>query len=269
MIGAIAGDIIGSVYEGPKRSIKTTAFTLFDPRCRFTDDTVLTCAVAEVIMSGGSYGETLKKYYLLYPLERYGGGFKHWAASEKTEPYNSKGNGSAMRVSPVGFAFDTLDEVLAEAKRSAEVTHNHPEGIAGAQAVASAIFLARTGKSKQEIKTFIEATFGYRLDEPLDEIRKYYRFDVTCKGSVPQAIIAFLESEGYEDAIRKTISLGGDSDTIACMAGGIAEAYYGGVPAEIVTRARSILDERLNRIVEKFSAKVWPGVWRPRLSSQP
>jgi len=165
------------------------------------------------------------------------------------------GNGSAMRVSPVGFSFNTLDEVLREAQRSAEPTHNHPEGIKGAQATAASIFLARTGASKEEIKTYIEKNFAYNLNEPLDQIRKYYKFDETCPGSVPQAIRAFLESNDYEDAIRKAISIGGDSDTIACITGGIGEAFYKKVPDHIVERVKKILDQRLNNIISEFTAK--------------
>ncbi len=250
MIGAIAGDIIGSVYEG--HEIKRTDFPLFDPRCRFTDDTVLTVAVADAILTATPYGVKLKEYFRYYPNAGYGGGFRHWAVSSSNEPYYSMGNGSAMRVSPVGFAFESLQKVLEEARRSAEVTHNHPEGIKGAQAIASAVFLARTGKSKSQIKGYIEEVFGYQLSESLDKIREYYRFDPTCPGSVPQAIIAFLESEDFEDAIRKAISIGGDSDTIACMTGGIAQAFYGEVPESIVEKVRTLLDGRLNRVVTEF-----------------
>lgn len=253
MIGAIAGDIIGSVYE--RHNLKRVDFPLFDPRCRFTDDTVLTVAVADAILTGSDCAGKLREYFRLYPNRGYGPGFSRWAASNRSSPYYSMGNGSAMRVSPVGFAFDTLDEVLEQAKRSAEVTHNHPEGINGAQAVASAVFLGRTGNSKEEVKAYIERTFGYNLSEPLDEIRRSYRFDMTCPGSVPQAIIAFLESNDFEDAVRKAISIGGDSDTIACMAGGIAQAFYGGIPKEIEDKVRSLLDQRLNRVLTEFATQ--------------
>ena len=178
--------------------------------------------------------------------------FQAWASSAETAPYNSFGNGSAMRVSPVGFAFDSLEEVLAEAKRSAEVTHNHPEGIKGAQAVAGAIFLARTGKTKGEIKRYIEEQFSYDLGEPLDEIRPYYTFDVTCQGSVPQSFIAFLESSDFEDAVRKAVSLGGDSDTMACITGGIAQAFYGGVPNHIADETLARLDDGLRSMETDF-----------------
>ncbi len=250
MIGAIAGDIIGSVYE--RHNLKRTDFPLFDPRCRFTDDTVLTVAVADAILTGAPYEVKLKEYFHLYPNAGYGPGFRRWAASSSTKPYYSAGNGSAMRVSPVGFAFDNLEQVLEEAKKSAEVTHNHPEGIKGAQATAAAVFLARTGGSKEMIRAYIEDSFQYSLDETVDQIREYYRFDATCPGSVPQAITAFLESEDYEDAVRKAVSIGGDSDTIACIAGGIAQAFYKGVPGFIREKVLQILDERLRKVLEEF-----------------
>ncbi|HZP80486.1 MAG TPA: ADP-ribosylglycohydrolase family protein [Chthonomonadaceae bacterium] len=253
MLGAIAGDIIGSIYE--VRNIRTTDFPLFSDRCRFTDDTVLTVALADSILHGTDYAALLKAYYWRYPNVGYGGAFIDWARSDDTQPYNSWGNGSAMRVSPVGFACETLEEVLAEAERSAAVTHNHPEGIKGAQAIAAAIFLARTGSDKAEIRRTIEETFGYDLSEPLALIRTYYRFDVSCQGSVPQALIAFLESEDFEDAVRKAISLGGDSDTLACMAGGVAHAYYGPLPAFLTEKVYELLDEPLAEIVREFTAR--------------
>lgn len=250
MLGAIAGDLIGSIYE--HHNIKRTDFPLFDPRCRFTDDTVMTVAVADAILSGTDYREKLREWYRLYPERGYGPDFRRWAASEATVQGYSMGNGSAMRVSPVGFAFDSLEKVLEEARKSAEPSHGHPEGIKGAQAVASAVFFARTGSTKAAIKEYVEETFGYNLSERLNGIREYYRFDVTCPGSVPQAILAFLESDDYEDAIRKAISLGGDSDTIACIAGGIAHAFYKTIPAEIIHGVMEVLDERLKTIVIRF-----------------
>ena len=253
MIGAIAGDIIGSVYEW--HNIKRTDFPLFDKRSTFTDDTVLTVAIADAILTDSDYGEKLKEYFKLYPGRGYGAHFGKWAAHGPGKPYYSMGNGSAMRVSPVGFAFNTLDEVLGEAEKSAGVTHNHPEGIKGAQATASSIFLARGGAGKEEIKTYVESHFNYNLNESLDQIRTYYKHDETCPGSVPQAIKAFLESNDYEDAVRKAISIGGDSDTIACITGGIAEAYYKKVPHDIVERVKDILDPRLYQIVSEFIIK--------------
>jgi len=256
MIGAIAGDIIGSVYES--HCLKTTEFAIFTANSTFTDDTVLTIAVADCILHNKDYATTFKHYARKYPYAGFGGMFFKWVKSDSLEPYNSFGNGSAMRVSPVGFAFDTMEEVLAEAKRSAEVTHNHPEGIKGAQAIAAAILLARKQESKGKIKDFIENDFGYDLNKTLAEIRPYYHFDETCEGSVPQAVIAFLESDSYEDAVRKAISLGGDSDTLACMAGGIAQAYYKTVPDYIIREVKNRLDPELLKVVEEFNTKYCP-----------
>lgn len=253
MLGAIAGDIIGSVYE--VSNIRTTDFPLFIPQSRFTDDTVLSIALAHSLLYDEDFTRLLKWYYRQYPHVGFGGAFKEWAWSSSVEPYNSWGNGSAMRVSPVGWAFDTLEDVLEQAKRSAEVTHNHPEGIRGAQAIAAAIFLARNNQSKEAIRAYIEDTFGYALDDTIENLRATYKFDVSCQGSVPQAVIAFLESDGYEDCIRKAISIGGDSDTIACMAGGIAHAFYGEVPDKIKREMYSRLDEPLTEIAFRFGEK--------------
>lgn len=253
MIGAIAGDIIGSVHEGA--GTKTKDFPLFDKDCRFTDDTVLTVAVAAKLLYGGDYVDLYHDYFHAYPCAGYGGNFIRWAEARQRQPYRSWGNGSAMRVSPIGIAFESLDEVLAEARKSAEVTHNHPEGIRGAQATAVAVFLARTGRRKQDIKALIEREFGYDLSGRLDDIRKSYRFDVSCQGSVPQSIIAFLESGSYEDAVRNAVSLGGDADTMACIAGGIAEAHYGKVPEYIRDKALAMLDDRLRMVVDEFSER--------------
>lgn len=253
MLGAIAGDIIGSVHEGART--KTKQFPLFVEESTFTDDTVLTVAVADALLRGISYVDALHMYYQSYPHAGYGGAFMRWAAFRDRQPYMSWGNGSAMRVSPVAYVHDTLEEVLAEAQRSAEVTHNHGQGIRGAQAVAAAVFLARTGNTKEQIRQYIEDQFGYFLDETLAQIRPTYHFDVSCQGSVPQSILAFMESTDYEDAVRNAISLGGDADTMACIAGAIAEAYYGGVPAEIRERAISLLDDRLRDVVENFTLR--------------
>jgi ADP-ribosylglycohydrolase len=255
MLGAIAGDMIGSIYEF--NNIKTKDFPLFSDDSYFTDDTILSAAVAHTILTNSNYTEKFKQYYQRYPhpLGGYGVNFTIWASSDNTEPYNSWGNGSAMRVSPVGFAFNDLDSVLQEAKRSAEVTHNHPEGIKGAQATAAAIFLGRTGNSKDAIKSYIQKTFGYDLERTIDEIRPEYTFHVSCQGSVPEAIIAFLESTDYEDAIRNAVSIGGDSDTIACITGGIAHAFYGKVPEAIAQEALSRLDELIHGVTMKFISK--------------
>jgi ADP-ribosylglycohydrolase len=250
MIGAIAGDIIGSVYE--RRGIKSKDFPLFSQGCRFTDDSVLTIALADTIITGTGYEKLMKEYYHRYPHAGYGGMFRRWAQDPDNKPYNSFGNGSAMRISPVGFAFETLEDVLEKARLYTEITHNHPEGIKGAQAAAAAIFMARTGGSKGDIRRFIEDTYHYDLSRTLDEIRPGYGFDVTCQGSVPEAIIAFLESTSYEDAIRNAISLGGDSDTQACITGGIAQAFYGGIPKHIEDAALAILDNHLRSVAVQF-----------------
>jgi ADP-ribosylglycohydrolase len=250
MLGAIAGDIIGSIYEF--NNIKTTEFELFGPGCTFTDDTVLSVALADSILSGETYAHKLKAYAHLYPYAGYGGSFRAWARSSSLEPYNSYGNGSAMRVSPAAYAHESLEAVLQAAQESAAVTHNHPEGIKGAQATAAAIFLARTGSSQADIQHYVESTFGYDLSKTLDEIRPDYAFNETCQKTVPQAIRAFLESTSFEHAIRLAVSLGGDSDTLACITGGIAQAYYKGVPPEIEKRVYQILDARLLDIVVKF-----------------
>lgn len=250
MIGSIAGDIIGSVYE--RQPIKHSDFPLFSPASTFTDDTVMTVAVAYAIIEGVDYLTAIKQYARAYPNAGYGGYFYQWMMSDENEPYNSWGNGSAMRASPVGFAFDTMEEVLAEAEKCAAVSHNHPEGIKGAQATAAAVFLARLGKEKDEIQEEISRRFGYDLDRTLDEIRPHYQFDVSCQGSVPESIIAFLESSSYESAIRNAISLGGDGDTMACIAGGIAQAYYQHIPTAIIRGAAQRLPEPLLQIVEAF-----------------
>ena len=253
MLGAIAGDIIGSRFEA--NNIKTTEFALFNDECRFTDDTVLTVALADSIYYGTDFVDKLKKYYANYPTAGYGARFLQWASSSSRDPYNSFGNGSAMRVSPVGFAYDSLEEVLEKAEASAAVTHNHIEGIKGAQATAAAVFLARTGKSKSDIAQFITSRFQYSLDQPLNSIRKNYQFDASCQGSVPQAITAFLESDDFEDAVRKAISIGGDSDTIACIAGAIAHAFYREIPDRVVDEVYRILDSPLRQITTLFTNK--------------
>jgi ADP-ribosylglycohydrolase len=253
MIGAIAGDIIGSVYE--HRPIKTKDFPLFDPRCRFTDDSVLTVAVADSILTGRSYSESIREIGRRYPGAGYGGLFSQWLHSHNPKPYNSWGNGSAMRVSPIGFAFSEEKEVLRQARKTAEISHNHPEGIKGAQATALAVFLARTVRDKEGIRKRIRHRFGYDLDRRVDDIRPTYTFDVSCQGTVPEAIIAFLDSRSYEDAIRNAISLGGDSDTLACITGGIAQAFYGKIPSHIQTKVKEFLTPDLWEITESFCRK--------------
>jgi ADP-ribosylglycohydrolase len=250
MIGALTGDIVGSIYEFD--NIKTTAFPLFQESCCFTDDTVLTVALADSLLSGESYEEVMRNYYLRYPDAGYGGIFRRWARREIEGPYQSWGNGSAMRTSPVGWAFNSLDEVLQKAEEYAAVTHDHPEGIKGAQAAATAIFLGRTGASKEDIRRYASTTFGYDLSRSCDQIRPGYRFDVSCQGTLPPAITAFLESTDFESALRLAVSLGGDTDTLTCITGGIAEAFYGGIPQFICRQTKDFLDEHLRSVTEKF-----------------
>lgn len=253
MLGAIIGDIVGSIYEF--NNIKQKEFKLFDPKAHFTDDTVLTIALMDAILRGADYGRVLHWYYLQYPNASYGSYFRQWAAKQSEQPYGSWGNGSAMRTSPVAYACKTLDEVLTMSKRFASYTHNHPEGIKGAQATSAAIFLALQGESKKVIKNYITKKFNYDLDRKLDNIRPTYRFEESCQGTVPEAIIAFIESTDYEDAIRNAISLGGDSDTLACITGGIAEAFYGGVPRNIVNNSLKYLDNNQTKSIFSFYYK--------------
>jgi ADP-ribosylglycohydrolase len=242
--------VIGSVHEWA--GTKTKTFPLFVRHSSFTDDSVLTVAVADWLLTDKDLIDTFHEYVDAYPGRGYGSMFGEWASTRSRKPYNSYGNGSAMRVSPVGFAFGTIEEVLDYAARSAAVTHDHSEGIRGAQATAAAVFHARTYRDKNQLRDFVTSQFGYDLTPRLDDIRPRYRFTETCYGTVPQALIAFLESTSYEDAIRNAISLGGDADTLACITGGIAEAYYGGVPGDIADRVLALLDERISNVVEQF-----------------
>lgn len=250
LYGVVAGDIVGSAYE--RRPVKTTDFPLLSPASRWTDDTVLTVATAEVLLTRGDFEEAYRRWGRRYPDAGYGRGFRHWLTARHPEPYQSYGNGSAMRVAPVGWVCGSLDETLELARHSAAPTHDHPEGIKGAQAVAGAVYLARSGASKEEIRSQVESRFGYGLERTLAEIRPVYAFDPTCQGSVPEALIAFLESTGFEDALRKAVSLGGDSDTQACIAGAVAEAFYGGVPFELEERVRALLPGEMTRILDRF-----------------
>jgi ADP-ribosyl-[dinitrogen reductase] hydrolase len=253
MLGAIIGDIVGSAYEHANLPVKTTDFVFFTHRSHFTDDTVLTCAVAEAILYQLDYGATIQRYARAYPHRGYGGQFQSWLFTDPPIAYNSFGNGSAMRVSPVGYAYASLESVLREAKATALPTHNHPEGIKGAQATAVAVFMASTGSSKEEIKQEIVTRFGYDLNRTVEEIRPVYQFNETCQGTVPEALIAFLESEDYESAIRLAVSLGGDADTLACITGGIAQAYYKVIPQWIQDRAWAILPPPFKRVIEEFN----------------
>jgi ADP-ribosylglycohydrolase len=251
--------MVGSPYEFDHNNIKTTDFPLFRERSRFTDDTVMTLAVAEGLMNvsddelGVEAGiiASMRKYGRMYPDAGYGARFAHWIVSDYPEPYNSYGNGSAMRVSPVAWAWNNLEDVERFAAASARVTHNHPEGIKGAQATAGAIFLARKGSGKDEIKSYIRSRYSYNLDRTLDEIRPNYHHVESCQETAPEAITAFLESDGFEDALRKAVSIGGDSDTIAAITGSIAEGYWG-IPDEIKRAAAPLLDEPLKSIIGRW-----------------
>jgi len=260
ILGAIAGDTIGSIYEF--RPTKSHEFPMFNERMEYTDDSIMTVAVADWIL----HCKRLEHKELVVkmthwgrkydnPMGGYGGTFGQWLRDSRKLPYNSWGNGSAMRVSPVGFAFSTLEETLRIAKISAEVSHNHPEGIKGAQATAASIFLARTGEAKEGIKEYISQTFGYNLNRTCGQIRPHYWFEASCQKTVPESLIAFFDSSDYEDAIRQAISLGGDADTMGAITGGVAAAYYKTIPDEIYDFAMSKLPTDMKAIVEEFEAK--------------
>lgn len=250
--GAIAGDVIGSRFE--RNRPKDPQFTLVKNTCFFTDDTVLTIAVADALLHDGDYGKYIREYALRYPKAGYGSYFRRWMASDNPQAYNSFGNGSAMRVSPVAWAFTSANDVFRQAEKTALITHNHSEGIKGAQAVALSIYMARTGLQKPEIKSEIETRFGYNLSRRLDHIRPSYRWDSTCPGSVPESIIAFLEAHDFESAVRNAINLGGDADTMAAIAGSIAEAYYG-IPAGIIKAVHERIPMEFWRVVEEFNQR--------------
>lgn len=282
MYGAILGDIIGSPYEFDDQNIKTKVFPLFSEDSRFTDDSVLTIAVAEALMDAKERGifedvagpydkedcdgkggdeeikrlvtESLVKWGNRYPYAGYGRRFVGWLA-DPSGPYNSLGNGSAMRVSSAGWLFDDLEKAERAAELSAAVTHDHPEGIKGAKSVASAIYMARTGASKEEIKDYITRNFGYDLTRTCDEIRPGYHHVETCMGTVPEAVTAFLEGEGFEDVIRTAVSLGGDCDTLTCIAGSMAEAYYG-VPDDLKEECRKRVTGEMNVVLRRFEDAV-------------
>ena len=253
LLGSIAGDIIGSAYEF--HNIRTTEFPLFTERSHYTDDTVMTLAVANKILHKSTYERELQDFGRRYPKSGFGTNFKEWIFSNEPKPYNSYGNGSAMRVSPIAYVYNDIDDVLSEAKHSAEITHNHPEGIKGAQAVAAAVFLARNGSSKDEIKNYITQNFNYDLNRTIDNIRLNYHFDETCQGSVPEAIIAFLESQDFEASIRLAVSIGGDSDTIASITGAISEAFYKDIPKEIKEEVIKLLPDDLLKVLLNFTEK--------------
>ena len=258
MLGAIIGDMVGAPYEFDRGS-KTKKFPLWIKESNFTDDTVMTVAVAQALMnvSDGISDDifsavqaSMRSWGRQYPYAGYGGMFRHWLSANNPKPYGSFGNGSAMRVSSVGFMFDTLEQTREAASLTAIVTHDHPEGIKGAEAAASAIFLARTGSTKAEIKAYIELEFGYDLSRTCDEIRPTYHHVETCQETVPEAITAFLEGNSFEDVIRTAVSLGGDCDTLTCIAGGMAEAFYG-IPEDIKNECRRRLPNEMIEVIDK------------------
>ena len=275
MLGAIIGDTVGSVYEF--NNIKTTDFPLFDPLSNYTDDSIMTMAVADWLLTDPQHGmDTLEASFLGFakkypcPMGGYGGGFHRWlfhpeqlAAYDedgnhvvgKRHPYNSFGNGAAMRCSANGWMFDSLEETERVAGLSAAITHSHPEGIKGAQSTAAAIFMARNGKSKEEIKEYISTKYGYNLNRTCDEIRPVYDWDSSCQGTVPEAMVAFLDSTDFESAIRLAVSLGGDSDTLACITGGIAEAFYKAIPDEIALKIWSLLPDDFKAILKEMEQR--------------
>ena len=258
MLGSIIGDIVGSIYEFG--NIKTKDFEFFSMDGSYTDDSILTLATADWLLNGGDVAHYYSRYGIEnpWPMGGYGGGFQLWIVRSNRQndfrPYNSCGNGSAMRVGPVGWAFDTKEEVLVKAKESAECTHDHPEGIKGAQATALCILMARQGSSKDEIRKEIEKEFGYDLDFTCDGIRPTYTWGGTCQDSVPQAIVAFLDGKDFEDCIRNAISIGGDSDTIGCITGSIAEAFYG-IPQDIREKGFAYLPKEFKAIVSEFESR--------------
>ncbi len=259
MLGAIIGDTVGSVYEF--NNIKTTIFPLFDPRCNYTDDSVMTMAVADWLLTDPQHGmDTLETSFLNFaqkypcPMGGYGPGFYRWLFEPETfvegkrHPYHSFGNGAAMRCSANGWMFDTLEETERVAGLSAAITHSHPEGIKGAQSTAAAIFMARNGKSKEEIRNYISTKYGYNLNRTCEEIRPVYDWDSSCQGTVPEAMVAFLDSTDFESALRLAVSLGGDSDTLACITGGIAEAFYKNIPDSIALKIWELIPEDFKAI---------------------
>lgn len=264
MLGAITGDMVGAPYEFD-RGDKTKDFPLWTKKSQFTDDTVMTIAVAQALMNAengsrddifAAVQDSMQKWGRRYPYAGYGGMFRRWLRSGDPKPYGSFGNGSAMRVSSAGFMYDTLERTREIAALTAMVTHSHPEGIKGAEAAASAIFMARTGSTKAQIKEYIVREFGYDLSRTCDEIRPTYRHVETCQKTVPEAVTAFLEGESFEDVIRTAVSLGGDSDTLTCIAGGIAEAFYG-IPDDIVRECRSRLPVDMIEVIDAAYGKFY------------
>lgn len=255
MLGAIIGDVVGSVYEFD--NINTKEFEFWRDDCEFTDDTVMTIAVAESLLYtrnpnelGVVLKDIMRDYGHEYPNVGYGGMFRQWLLSADPQPYNSYGNGSAMRVSPCGYIAESIEEALALARASAEISHNHPEGIKGAEAVVTAIYMAKSGEQQDRIKRYIEEHY-YKLDFSLNDIKQSFHFSETCQDTVPQAIQCFLKANSFEDTIRNAVSIGGDSDTIACISGSIAEAYFG-IPDEMIEKVKTYLSKCFIDVVDRF-----------------
>ena len=253
MLGGIAGDVIGSAYEAG--GYKNYDFVLFSKYSRFTDDTVMTVAIARALLEGRDYADEMIDLGRKHPFAGYGKAFQEWLFAPEIGPYNSWGNGSAMRVSPIGYAGSSEDWVLREAEQTAIVTHNHPQGIRGAKAIAYSVSLARRGQTKEEIRTAVSERFGYDMNRSVERIRPSYTFDVSCQGSVPGSIICFLDSTDFESAIRNAVSLGGDTDTMACMAGAIADAFYRDIPNAMVLATRGRLPPEFIDVIDRFSEK--------------
>ena len=253
MIGSIIGDISGSRYEFSAN--KDPAAPLFPPGSEFTDDTIMLVATAHALLNGGGFSKAYRSFGAQFPspMGGYGARFAGWLSAPDPEPYGSWGNGSAMRVSPIGWAFDSLEETIQQASESAAITHNHPEGIKGASATAAAIWLARMGRSKDDIRRYLVKSFGYDLHRTCDHIRPTYGFNESSQGTVPEAIIAFFDSRDFEHAVQLAISLGGDADTLACITGGIAQAYYTKIPDYMIRKAREVLAPSLLCVVDEFN----------------
>jgi len=253
MYGAILGDILGSIYEfNNLKTDKPQEIDLLQPDCFYTDDSLLTVAIADAVLNGYPYEDAVRKWTALFPNLSYGTRFKKWIFNKDSKPYNSWGNGSAMRVSPIGWLFNDLETILDNAQKTAEFTHNHCEGIKGAQAVAASIFMARNKASKKEIKEYIEKTFKYDLSKTIKEIRPKYTFNESCQETVPQAIIAFLESDDFKSSIQIAISIGGDTDTLACITGSIAESFYKKIPKELIDFANKIIHPLMKSTIDDF-----------------
>jgi len=252
MIGAIIGDVIGSPYEGRRMNFFDYDFPLFNERSTFTDDTILTVATAKAILEDIPYEDAYLELGRKYRHRGYGGSFQAWLYSHNPQPYNSWGNGSAMRVSPVGFYYDDVLDILKEAKASSSVTHNHSDAIGGAQAIALAIHYGKTGVKKDRIKEIISKTYGYKFDKDVNFYKNNYKFDLTCKGTVIQALTTFFESTSFEDCIRNAVLMGGDVDTLACIAGSLAEAYYKEIPDKIALASMQLIPNEFIIIIRDF-----------------